>query len=77
MSCMKRNGKIGKGLYREAMDGEKEKRGLPFEGIDYSDCRGQCGTLLCCGPCMKEKNRLAEEAEIAKRASKYRDWEDS
>ncbi len=55
------------------MDGEKEKRGIPFEGIDYSECRGQCGTLPCCGPCMKEKKRLAEEAEIAKRASKYQD----
>ncbi len=59
------------------MDGEKEEKRIPFAGIDYSDCRGQCGTLPCCGPCMKEKNRLAEEAEIAKRASKYRDWEDS
>jgi hypothetical protein len=70
---MKRNAKIINGLHWEAMDGEKEKRGIPFEGIDYSECRGQCGTLPCCGPCMKEKNRLAEEAEIAKRASKYQD----
>jgi len=58
------------------MTEEKEKRGLPFEGIDYTDCRGQCGTLPCCSACMKEKQRLADEAEIEKRARKTRDWED-
>ena len=66
--------KSGKAFYREAMDGDK--KGIPFEGIDYSECRGQCGTLPCCGPCMKEKKRLADEAEIAKLALKYREWED-
>jgi hypothetical protein len=50
--------------------GEAGRTKIPFEGIDFSDCRGQCGTLPCCTACMKEKERLAEEAELGERARK-------
>lgn len=48
--------------------GETGQTKVPFEGIDFSDCKGQCGTLPCCTACMKEKERLAEEAELRERA---------
>ncbi|HPC03616.1 MAG TPA: hypothetical protein PLE04_07540 [Syntrophales bacterium] len=51
-------------------NGTMERTRIPFEGIDFSDCRGQCGTLPCCTACMKEKERLAEEAELRERAEK-------
>jgi len=53
-------------------NGNKE---IPFEGIDYSDCRGQCGTLPSCTPCMKEKERRAAEAELEERTRKNKDWD--
>jgi len=58
------------------MGDKKNGKPVPFEGIDFSDCKGQCGTLPCCSACMKEKERLAEEMEMEKRARKTRDWED-